>query len=374
MRDNHPGTVGAEFESVITSRDAISDTINRSKQLLLGIRSITRDASVESPTARIGNSTSVFLGSQQLRGTIKRTGNVTAGYEIVTNPMPLGDMRKVIAQTINLQVRMGEIYSPRSSIHIHVGFPNGLIFRKIALALGKAVEPIFYKIAGMGGNFRGATNHSAYCRPIALPPAIALADSDKVALLRPDKALSSYGENSFWNYMGISSVERDRYIPIRYMGINIYSTLMIGTMEFRFFNYSSVSRHVEAVAGLSQFITDLMIRIPLDVAISCASLSIFKSNSDQDYIDALREMLALGKRYGSEYTLSDVDYENILDLIRATPQPVFEDKPILSHVSRSKVTLEMARQYGLDIVDHAEPSGFIDIHTFNQSNRCLIGD
>ena len=371
--ENTPHTVGLEFESVITNRDLMIETINKYRKLLPAVSVITRDASVESPVAHLGRST-IFLGNQRLKSGLRYLDRSVVGYELVTKPLSMPDMRRVIDQTINIQVSMGEIFSNRSSIHVHVGFPRGLIFQKVAVALGLAVEPLLYKIAGMGNRFRGLDNNSAYCRALALPPAIKLLNSDKTVILCPELSIDADGESKFWNLFGVSSGERDRYVPLRYLGLNLYSILLRGTLEFRFYNFCTNSGYVSAITRLSQFIADLILRLPLSDAIGLRYLSLFTVNSNHDYYSLLDEMVSLGKFYGSEQPLSNIDYDNIKELIDVTPQPVFVNKSTLTHVKNTKLDLSRALGYGLDFVDGADPPGIVDIHTFDSSNRNLIGD
>ena len=370
--DNLPITLGMEFESVISARDIVMGRLKYAGGLHSVIQAVTRDASVESVTASVGRNTSIFLGNAILWNSLADKDRLVTGYEIVTLPLSLSSMRKVIAQTINTQIRMGEIFSDRSSVHIHVGFPKGFIFQVAAVAMGLVVEPLLYKIAGMGYKFRGSSNCSAYCRPLALPPAIVLRDSNRFALLNPEAAITANGADKFWNYFGASITTRDRYIPLRYFGINVYSTLLRGTLEYRFFNFCSVSRYVEAVASLVQFITDLTIRLPLASIQRIDRLSIFEKNPDQDYHKCLDTLIDLGNYYESELPMDDPDIETIRELIDITEQPIFVNEPVRSHITSSKLSESGAISYGLTIVDSARPPGIIDIHTIGGHSVSLI--
>lgn len=371
---DNPSTIGMEFESTIATREGVQSKLKIARDGIGLIYSITRDASVESNACYVGDNSSLFLGNKLLRGRINSRDTKVIGYELVTNPLELDVMRKVINQTINAQIRMGEIYSNRSSIHIHTGFPYGLIFKKIAVALGLKVEPLLYKIAGMGNIFRGLDNNSAYCRPLALPPAIRLADSSRFALLNPTKAINTYGEDNFWGYFGIRAGCRDRYVPLRYMGLNIYSTLLRGTLEYRFFNFCGIGKYVESVAGLVQYLSDLILRLPMSTVINIPAISIFKNNPNQDYNDLLTELVTLGKYYNSELPIADGDVENIRELIEITPQPIFENKPILSHIKNGTINERTAKSFDLEIIDDADEPGIVDIHNFGVQNRQLIGE
>jgi hypothetical protein len=374
MTDNTPITLGLEFESVITSIQDMNHRLKLDIDRNPFIKSVTRDASVESPLGPVGRCSKIFMGSTVLRNKLRKRGEMIAGYEIVTNPLDMVNMRRLITDIVNIQVQMGEIYSPRASVHVHTGFPKGYIFLKTAVALGLKVEPLFYKIAGMGNTFRGETNNANYCRPLALPPAVTLIDSKKVALLNPLKSLDADRYDAFWGtFGGINPQDRERYNPLRYMGINIFSTILRGTMEFRFFNYCSNSRYIQAIAALSQFVSELMLRMSLDSIKSLYNLSIFEKNSNMDYHRILDELISMGAYFDSELPLEKRDEIAIRELIESTPQPVFIDEPVLSHIRRGRISIDDARRYGLTLLDTAKDPGIVDIHTFNASDRKLIG-
>lgn len=370
---NSPKTVGLEFESIIAEREGVSRAFNIGDSST--IRTVTRDASVESEMALIGGSSSLFLGSSFLRDRFRSKSKLVTGYEIVTFPLEMDEMRKTIIRVLNAQSKTGEIFSDRSSIHVHVGFPSGFIFLKSALALGIKVEPLLYKIAGMGGTYRGIINNSAYCRALMAPPAVRLADLDnEFAILDPASALETGNVTDFWAKFGIRYGDRERYNPLRYMGINLYSTILKGTLEFRFFNFSLVSKHVEAVAALSQFLVDLMIRLPIHESSALPHIDIFKENDDETYLRLLEELVTLGRYYGCEFNLYSRDIDSIAELIFTTKQPVFVNKPILSHVNSARITSVDAKRSGLRIIKEASPPGIIDIHNFANIDVSLLGD
>lgn len=378
MSDNSPSTLGAEFEGVIGSRDEISAKlgIGSSRNSNKYYSSVTRDASVESFTTNIGMTSKLFLGNSLLRNSFARRNDSVSGYEIVTNPLPMSDMRKVIENVISTQVQLGEIFSERSSIHLHVGFPRGFIFYKTAVALALRVEPLLFKIAGMGRPYRGQSNNSAYARPMASPPAVKLSDSNMVAILSPQSAIEADTEHKFWNrYGGIRAGDRDRYNPLRYFATNVFSTQLRGTMEFRMFNFCSSSKFVEGCASLVRMLADLMIRIDIPTAQQITELSIFDENDNSEYIDLLYEIIALSKYYNSEFPMEARDVEAVLDIIRTTPQPLFSRDVILSHIKSPRITLGEAKEFGLTVMHEskAKEPGIVDIHTFNNSSRTLIG-
>ena len=378
MSDNTPDTLGLEFESIISTTSAMCAKYGLALTRHPYIKSAVRDASVESEASSVGAASKLFLGNSHLRDKLKMDkGNVVvSGYEIVTHPLSLTDMRKAIADIINIQVKMGEIYSDRTSIHVHTGFPTGLIFAKVAVALGLRVEPLLYKIAGMGREFRGSNNNSTYCRPLVMGPAVRLTDSSKIVQLDAESALITAGPAAFWGrFGGIHMEDVERYNPVRYIGINIYSTLLRGTMEYRHFNYSNNGRYVGAVAALCQFISDLMTRVSINTALdSIEKVSIFEKNPTSSYHGIMDDLLKLGSYYNCKVHLEERDVSTIAELIEITPQPVFVKKPILSHIKRGRISLSEAMFFGLKLVTDAQEPNFVDIHNFNSSDRKLLGE
>lgn len=372
MADHVPNTIGLEIEGGMSTIDHIRDVLPFRVSDGAIIKAVTHDASVESIMSGLTAKTSIYLGSATLRRYMRPKNNFTAGYEIVTNPLTIDSMRDVVRKLTCTLIKSGEIFSPRSSIHVHVGFPSGLVFLRNATLMGIAVEPLLYKIAGMGNEYRGAINNSAYARALALPPVTRLLDSNKYAILSPQRAAESKSSNNFWNNFGIDRSERERYLPLRYIAVNLYSVLLRGTLEFRFFNLTLMSRHIEAAARLCQFLSELIIRSSISDSLSLTGLSIFSKNSNGEYLDLLDELIKMGEFYKCIHLLDNDDLETIKELILITPQPIFVNKKILSHVKNSKLSEQGALAIGLEVIKDAEDPGILDIHNFNSVDRSLI--
>jgi hypothetical protein len=370
---NVPRTLGIEFESIILTKEEMQILTKSGFLPPNTLRAVTRDASVESTKYVFGRGCEMFGGNRMIRNSFG--GNLPTqvmGYELVTYPLEIAEMREAIIKIVNLQVRYGEIFSKRSSIHVHTGFPNALIFHKTALALGLKVEPLFYKIAGMGNEYRGVINNSAYCRPLALPPAAPLSDSSKQAILDPLGAIEADSTGLFWGKMGIREGDTDRYNPLRYFGINIFSTLIRGTLEFRFFNFCTVSKYVCAVTSLCRLVSDIMQRTSFQYIDRIPQVSIFEENPEHVYHSILDSIVEMGYYYDVEFPMDQDDINIIKELIYNTPQPVFRKAVISSHVKTGRISMSDARRFGLEIVNNAEPANILDIHNFENSDHCLL--
>jgi hypothetical protein len=369
---NLPVTLGLEFESVVASKEDMGTYINCDPSIKKYLKQITRDASVESTFMSIKNSScKLFIGDKWIRNHITNSGVTIGGYETITVPLELNLMRDVIKRITAIEELRGEIFSNRSSIHVHTGYPSGFIFLKTAVALGLAVEPLLFKIAGMTRPYRGMENDSAYCRPLSIPPAVKLTDSKQYAVLDPVGSLDSTSPSDFWGKYGISADNRERYNPLRYFCINAFSILLRGTLEYRFFNFSTSASHIEAVASLCRFISDLMLRVPLSVIKDINVLDICEAHSDSEYIFILNRLVKLGGHYNSELRIEKRDYLKILELIEKTPQPVFKNEFILSHIRDPILSRGQAIENGLKLIDSARFPNIVDIHNFSDSNRKL---
>ena len=142
------------------------------------------------------------------------------------------------------------------------------------------------------------------------------------------------------------------------------------------FNASHNSRYIEAAISLCQHIADIMQRIPLDVADSLPQVSLFERNRDEVYVNLLNDILYMGKLYNCELTPDPNDMSTILEMIYSTPQPVFKNEIVSSHIKSPRITHNDANRYRLKIVSPGSviPPGIVDIHTFNDTNRSLLGD
>lgn len=364
-------TVGLEFESIISTRDDILKRMKlRGKESL--IKTITRDASVESVCTRIGSNSSLFMGTQAIVSRLmKKNPDQVMGFEIVTQPLDIETMRKTIDQVINVMIGSGEIFSPRSSIHVHVGYPGGLIFLKTGLKTALRAEPLLFKLAGMGRPYRGSINHSNYARPLELPPVIQTTSGRYVAM-NPEGALDTDGIIDFWGKFGTTPLERNRYTPARYFAINLFSILLRGTVEYRFFNYCSNPAWVESITALCQMISEIMFRTGMRDLDSLPRLSIFESNSDGAYINLLEELDRLARYHECEFALSREDMESLVEIISSTPQPIFERELVKTHLKDWRIDDTVATVYGLKTATKCIPPGIEDIHNFAEKDRSLI--
>lgn len=369
---NLANTLGLEIEGVTLNRNVVSNLMKPNEDnASSGIKMVTRDASVESIARQLTSNMSIFMGNQFIRKNMKRSPNdVVIGYEIVTHPMDRSKMRQTVRNIMSTLNSHGEIYSPRSSVHVHTGFPYGLIFMKSAVALGLKVEPLLFKLAGMGNEYRGSINKSAYARPLCSPPSVKTVDK-RWLCLDPVGALDAENETEFWGKFGIQPSETGRYIPLRYFAINIYSVLLRGTMEYRFFNYTPIARYIHAVVELCQFLSDLMIRVSLDDIAQLPSMSLFDANSNSSYAAMIKALDDLGDEYDSDFRISPDGMESLYELLLITPQPIFSRTPVKTHLADYAILDEKIIQMLPPVIQPVDP-GIINVHNFSEADRSML--
>jgi hypothetical protein len=364
-------TIGVEIEGVTASITALERSLPRALTEMLS--SITHDASVESEVFSLGESAKVFLGSRYVRNSppARRSEREVVGFELVSRPLSLEDISKMSILAMNALVGGGEIFSPRSSIHFHVGFPKDFIFTKSALATGMKIEALFYKIAGMGREYRGSINNSAYARSLRNPPAVRL-DSGGYAVIAPEKALESEGFEDFWKCFGVYLGDVQRYHPARYFGVNLLSQLLRGTVEFRHCNFTSDVEDILSVASLSRHTAEFMLKAPRRFVDSLPQIDIFQKNPDGVYHEFLDKFMEVSSRLGMEYPMTDRFENGIRKLIEKTPQPSLTKTITLTHLERFTMSCALSRSVGMDTLDEAPSSGVTNIHNFASQDRSLI--
>jgi len=373
---NFPTTIGAEYEGVGVPTDVMNSRIP--PEIRSMVLEVSRDASVESPVLLTnGGSIKLYVSDPVLRNRILHTDVAVLGYELVTNPLSFAQMCRLGGTILNLQSDYGEALSERGSIHLHVGFPREFAFQKNALAMAMAFEPFLFKIAGLGRRYRGDANHSTYCRPIALPPAVLLHNEEGFALPSPKEALETGDRNLFWVLLGAEPGTSSRYVAARYYGVNVYSSVLRQTLEFRFFNMTDSSRYLRAIYRLAQFLGELCMRGTVKSFLDQKSVSIFQKNPDSAYIRLLESFLSYGRELGCTLKLKGEHVATLAEIVEKTPQPVFNETDVIAtHLRKPYIHLKTAEDAGMKILGNDEVilPEFVDIHNFGDGNVEFLKD
>lgn len=183
------GTVGIELEGIGLTREAVSDKLSNFMTAEVSSRkiSITRDASTEffADMIKIGKNYFPISSHTSLARSLSSFGSSrhTRGYEVITAPMELSELQPLLIRLMaNLQ-NAGDFVSPRAATHFHIGFANNLRLLKNLLWICLSLDPIMYRLGGMGGTYRGKVNLSAYARPLLNSACVKVSDRTPGRLL-----------------------------------------------------------------------------------------------------------------------------------------------------------------------------------------------
>src|SRR5688572_9431088 len=172
-------SVGLECESIYLQKETVQDRVGRSISPFFPNRrvlNVTRDASSEIKVdyLRIGSKLLQVSCHTKAMEIIKGMGRDprTIGYEFFTSPLSIPDMEKFIYPAMFTLVQLGDSVTERAASHIHVGFAHNLRLLKRLLRICLAIDPVLFRLGGMGGVHRGWKNHAAYARPLLHPVAV----------------------------------------------------------------------------------------------------------------------------------------------------------------------------------------------------------
>jgi hypothetical protein len=359
--------LGIELETSILSREELSKLlqIGIGKNLKEFVQDIHRDASTESPMYE-------FSGLRLLRSpnegdVISFMGDTLYGHssvvggEIVSQPLTEEEKNVFLHRIIPLISNNGVSADPRSALHFHVGFPYYHENMVKALMVARVVDPVLFRIAGMGGFYRGEINSSIFARPVGSPPAVKDMDN-RWWKMNPLRAVSSTNLADFWKmYAGISDLERpDRSFPIRYSSVNLFSVLAHGTLEYRHFNSTNIPVFASNVGGLCMLITKLIDRLSIPEINNLPVLPyIFNGFQDKVLFDLLENLIKMARSKGINTCVS---LDVIKNIFKVTPHPVIQMGDYKTH-SKYKFNSMTPQKCGWTECSPLE-SGHIDIHTF----------
>ncbi len=323
-----------------------------------------RDASIESYGYRTPTGASVinrkFLGKKSSRGAAREV----LGVEFVSSPMTMEVFRAAVRRLMGILRTMGEPeQSSRASIHIHIGCQPELRTLQNVLKLFAYVEPLFYRLGGMGYEFRGGKNNSIYCRPITTKcgPPVVMAENEKYySIFNIQHLLNADDMQEFWYAMAVDTERIQRYHPSRYFGLNVFSTILHGTLEFRFFNKTLDHMKINAVASLCQCITEWAVEARE------GSYEIpNKKSTDEELLDFLLKLI----KDNEIFKMADIDTYTLRNIISSTPEYKVPEFFVKTHLMGKWVMsdywldhCERGRVGRDDVID----SGFIDIHNIER--------
>lgn len=415
-------TIGIEFESVGLAKENVYEYLSSVMPVEMsnGKLAVTTDASVQmfADRIRLGNRT--FLMNAHAPGHDKiahlSSGKTTMGYEIVTSPLEIPELTRITLALTQALENMGDFTSPRASTHFHIGFANNLRILKNMLTVGLALDPVMFRLGGMGGTFRGATNNAAYTRPLmnslAVPivggilPNVSTApvefdpddesheeegdlnelDEFETALsqasqsiqellsktktgkyaqiINPEKALEARTLDEFWASFGIQypSMDLDKYHPARYTGINFFGIPAHGTLEFRHCNQTLDPFLIIAVAKFLRAVVEMSTIIDKNELAQFVPVNPHVEISTGDAAEIVQRIMYVCQAKEIDPVPSRREIELLLDTIDNSHFEPLPETPVLIHLDNKRIRADMVKKGGLRILDEVLPSSSVTIH------------
>ena len=334
-------TIGFEYETIALSRSKVEGILyrNRSLEFSTGLISITRDASSESKyyTIPVGDKCLIDVNShsdfaRKLFGNNRRLN--TFGVELITKPLEKDTMGNLIDYVLPALENGGDFVSERCATHVHIGMSNNVDILKSALSFGLWADELFFSLAGMRGNYRGTKNNSIYSRPLISGPFVKINRGNYYQVGNWRTAL---GADDIYKFFAAYHIDIERglpskYVPARYFALNLLSMVLIGTLEFRYFNQSLNPRDVKAIINLCQASAEIIYR---GAASKLRSLEVgdpFTYQSPNYYIRKLESLVSLSKEIGAKHSLENDSIVALNSMIEYNSPFNIGEKEVKTHV------------------------------------------
>lgn len=370
-------TVGMELEGISINADSLAEILammHRNYPATTRQVSLVHDASTEFNASYIRTSAGNILVSNHtaemqniLGGLI--IGSRKMGYEIVTTPLLIPDLEAVIYPVVNTLVNNGDFLSDRAATHYHIGFPINLRMMKNLMKIALMIDPVLFRLGGMGRTFRGKINLAAYARPLMNSTAVYISGSrGKFAkIINPVAALEATSLDQFWAAFGVRfkpGGASSKYHASRYVGINFYSLPQHGTIEFRHFNQSHEPFLMMAIGKMLRGFAELA------TVISKQDYSVFEivpSNQEISMSDAseiIGRLLGLCHDKELENLPSEEEVAEILQTLSKSHFEPIPETPVLTHLrdDANTISMDMVQAGSLQTVHEVLPPQFCDIH------------
>lgn len=374
-------TVGMEYEGIGLSKkfmesQFLSHLQNYYPEVSRKI-TITRDASTEFRASAINYGGNLIWLSDHTREASndyfsgRKVTSDVMGYEIITHPLTIPDLERLMYPLITSVVQFGDFISDRAAIHFHVGFCNNLRFLKNILAVGLYIDPVLFRLGGMGRTFRGKINNSAYARPLLNSVAAytpTTKDGNFVRAINPKAALEAKTMEEFWSCFGVKYGLGGvgKYHPSRYCGLNFYSIPQHGTIEWRHTNQTHDVYMLMAIGKFLRGITELSVYMnPREVA----RLDIVPSNDEisaSDGLQILTHLYTLCREKDLQNLPSEEEFADICSLFEKSHFQKIDETPVLTHLTSENsnvISREIAERGKLEYFKKVIPPNHVDIHT-----------
>lgn len=330
----------------------------------------THDASVESDAYFSSDIDAKIKLDKDLRSKVSLQRK-TLGTEIVTGILDTNsyDYLNILKKLTAELTRLGE--SPRSyraGIHIHISYGGfNLDILKSLTRLAAHLEPVFFLVGGMGYEFRGIKNDSAYCRPITkYGPPVVETRRGKAQCLNIDDILESRTVDEFRERWGnLNRLGGNRYIPIRYLWFNLFNLWNSNqTVEFRIFNKTLDPLYIFSVIELCKAFGRRALEMGINGEYESISLNSVYDNLEKD------EIIEVFLKFSDQAKLQSYATDHLLDIMNLTPIESirFPEKFHWSHLrfhrggNRSPIHWEDGNYIPEIITKNCFRPDFVDIH------------
>ena len=400
MIGGYLSTVGIELESLAFSRDKLFEILNSKMPVEMGrnMLSITHDASseVKADYLRMGRNGISISQHTPVATKLNSYGTNTyiSGYELITIPLEIPGMQELIYKATKVLELHGDFTSVRASTHFHTGFTNNLRVMKNMLRIALTLDPVMFRLGGMGGTFRGKSNLSAYARPLLnsvcvrypydspemeseeeedeenvdfKPPEIL--HGNFAQIINPLAALEAKTQDVFWSCFGVNYPGgMDKYHPSRYTASNFYSILAHGTMEFRHCNQSLDGFLIMAIAKF------LRATVELSTVLDRKELSWFEPINSSveipvgDAFEIVTKILSMAKDKELDFLPSKREEQIIFDTIAESRFEPLPRMPVLCHIKEFKLSKSVADKGKLKLFKNVFSPKQTDIHNITLSS------
>ncbi len=409
-------TLGIELEGTGLDRgtlqSGLATQVNNKFARMGNVLTVGKDASVEFFAEYIRTPTVHFLTSIHTDAVKKLSGfgnsdlRRVLGYELITSPLEIPQIEPVIYDVVYRLLSLGDFGSKRASTHYHVGFPHNLRMMKNLLRVCLSIDPILFRLGGMGGEFRGNFNLACYARPLlnsacvplaggkgdglspaevkkrlkliaaGLIPANSLSEDSYrwVQIINPHTALAANSVQEFWAAFGIDSNNPAgfKYHPSRYTGINFFAIPSHGTIEFRHGNWT---RNPGLVIAYGKFLRMAVEMSALLTKTEVTRFDIIDSNKEISIADA-SSIMSMILEISREKELEDLPTENEMALLIETlgnsSFTELPEIPVKTHIkdfSLDSRLFLMGRQH---IIKEPLSSKSLDIHNITETSYSIF--
>lgn len=387
-------TVGLEIEGTFLDRRSVMNIVGGRLMNYLENSSLTvhRDASNEwdAEVLRLGDSNRILMSSTHTPEAyrlshLRVTENTRMGYEIITNALELPEMEALVYPLLQCLESAGDIPSNRSAIHFHVGFAHNLRMMKNLLRLSLTLDPILFRLGGMGGKNRGYINNFAYARPLlhsCVVPVRRIDDDGEPSryrkyayVINPMKALEAVTMEEFWASFGYhSSMGVPKYHPMRYTGCNMFSILAHNTAEWRHCNNTFNPHLVVAIMKFMRGVVELSTALGKHANIELPILDSATEIPEKDAVDIVEKIIALCVEHDVDDLPNTFEIDTIMRCIAESSYGGISDAAILTHNKDFSVPQNIVDLGGLKVVTKVTQSGYTDIHNIKLLSLITEGE